>query len=289
MSETIPETRRVLLARPGYGQTTEESARGAWCASKKSAAAIPLEVNVMGSRGSLLAQNFNACWCIALNECLRGHRIDYFAMLHADVEPQDYWLDMLVEELEAKNLDVLSAVIPIKDAKGLTSIALERPVPDTWRPLCRLTLREIYQLPETFTSDDVCGYRLLLNTGCWVCRFDPSWAARIFFTINDRIVFNTKLNGYQAQTEPEDWNFSRQCRAWNLKIGATRKVSIKHGGDAHWPNHAEWGQWTFDEQYVESSVITPALLRKSFDEQHKPKPLAVVNPPSPILENSHGL
>jgi SAM-dependent methyltransferase len=252
-SETKP--RRAFLGMPGYGEHTAGAGRALWRASRGCGARIPVELDVSYSEGSLLAQNFNALWCQALNLCLEGGPgVHYFGMLHADVEPVDFWLDALIEELEAKELDVLGAVVPIKDPKGLTSIALAREDGDTWRPHCRLTMREVHRLPETFTSED-CGRPLLLNTGCWVCRFDIEWCKKVGFTINDRITFNTTTKKYQAQVEPEDWYFSRLCHELGLKIGATRKVPLCHAGKTRYVNYEPWGSQTFDAAYVPESVI----------------------------------
>ncbi len=250
-----PAPRRALLGMPGYGEMTSGAARGLWRASAGPLARIPLDWAVAESQGSLLAQNFNVLWCQALNECHQGRPVHYFAMLHADVEPQDGWLDVLVEELEARNFDVLGAVVPIKHEKGLTSLALAHESGDPFRFKCRLTMQEVFRLPETFTSEDV-GAPLLLNTGCWVCRFDEAWARQVFFTINDRIAFNTKTNQYQVVVESEDWFFSRLCHEMGLKIGATRKVRLNHAGKIRYTNAMPWGE-DFDSQFVPASTLKP--------------------------------
>ncbi len=203
---------------PGYGQLTAGAARGFWRATAR-----PNSMWFHYNEGSLLAANFNTLWCKALNLGVEGRPPKYFAMQHADIEPEDFWLDKLIEELEAKNLDVLGVPAPIKDNCGLTSIALGREDGDTWRVNCRLTTSEIHRLPETFTTDDIPGkLPLLLNTGLWVSRFDMKWATKVFFTINDRIV-QTPDGRYTPQTEPEDWFFSRLLHELGLKIGCTRK------------------------------------------------------------------
>jgi predicted O-methyltransferase YrrM len=268
MTQQLP-TKRAFLGMPGYGEMTAGAALGFFRASlgRVSVAGeeFALVVDRLHSGGSLLANNFNALWCGALNTHLAGHRIDYFAMLHSDIEPPEGWLDALIQELEARNLDMLGVVVPIKDLQGLTSIALENPAGDSWRPLCRLTMTEVMQLPETFTDSDV-GYPLLLNTGCWVCRFDPSWAAKVHFTINDKIHFDEKRGGYVAEVEPEDWYFSRRCREQGLRIGATRKIKLNHAGHMRFHNTAAWGHKVFDEEYVERSVIeTSASAGDEFD------------------------
>jgi hypothetical protein len=236
----------VFLGMPGYGKQTAAAGRGLWRACRDMSG-----VAVEYRQGSLLAANFNGLWCSALNACHRGDNIKYFAMLHDDIGPDDLWLDDLIEELEARNLDLLGVVVPIKDVNGLTSVAIDGE--GTWRPKCRLTMKEVMDLPETFTSEDV-GGPLLLNTGCWVCRFDMEWTRKVSFTINDRIVFNKATDRYEAQVEPEDWYFSRLCHEIGLRIGATRKVRVDHRGEVDFSNQHVWGQ-AFDASYVSESQI----------------------------------
>jgi SAM-dependent methyltransferase len=246
------ENRRVFLGQPGYGEVTAGAARAFWRATQ-----LPSHQVVYQYRqGSLLAANFNRLWADALNLAHKGQRVDYFAMLHADVEPQDWWLDTLINELEARNLDVLGAVVPIKDAKGLTSLALARDDGDTWRPHCRLSMSDVFRLPETFTSEDL-GRPLLLNTGLWVCRFDLEWARKVRFTINDRIVYDIYKNEYIAEVEPEDWYFSRLCHELGLKVGATRKIRLTHRGPAPFSNERPWGQF-FDSSWTDRSPVPEA-------------------------------
>jgi hypothetical protein len=244
MTDSTPKT---FLAQPGYGKQTADSGLALWRARQDMS-----DVLVEYRCGSLLAANFNSLWVAALNAAHKGINVKYFAMLHDDIGPAPGWLDVLIEELEAKELDVLGVAVPIKDHKGLTSLAIDGE--DTWRPKCRLTLSEVLALPETFTSEDV-GGPLLLNTGCWVCRFNPEWARQVHFTINDRIVFNRATNQYESQVEPEDWFFSRLCHEIGLKIGATRKVRLMHRGETDFNNFSDWGSQKFDEAYVGESAL----------------------------------
>lgn len=239
------QTPRIILSHPGYGQQTAAAGRGVWRACRS------IEPLVVHLESSLLATNFNHSWVMALNEATTGDGCDYFAMLHSDIGPEDYWLDMLIAELEAKQLDVLGVAVPIKDERGLTSLAVDGE--STWRPKRRITQRELWSLPETFTSDDVDG-PLLLNTGCWVCKFDPAWADEVHFTVNDRIVYNAETKRYYAETEPEDWFFSRLCHELKLNIGATRIVNVKHRGQADFDNHKVWG-FEYDREYASESII----------------------------------
>lgn len=249
--------RKIVLGMPGYGKQTAAAGRAFWRATK----AKNIYHNYQA--GSLLASNFNQLWCLALNIVHNGQQVDYFAMLHDDVAPSDWWLDALIEELEAKELDVLSVAVPIKDNRGLTSMALAKLDGDGWMPHCRLSMHDVYQLPETFTSDDLGGYKLLLNTGCWVAKWNQEWCKRVHFEINDRIVFNRAANRFQSQTEPEDWHFSRQLHEIGtgptahlkpLRIGATRKIELMHTGETDYTNSKAWGKHHFD---IESAQISP--------------------------------
>lgn len=244
-----PESSRglVFLGQPGYGEVTAGAAAGFWRASRRPDS----ELIRVYREGSLLAANFNQLWCDALNLRRDGEDVRYFAMQHADVEPEHWWLDALIAELEAKDLDVLGVAVPIKDPHGLTSIALARPDGDPWRVQCRLTLTELYGLPETFTSSDV-GHPLLLNTGLWVARLGD-WAEKVHFTINDRVI-RTPSGRFVPQTEPEDWYFSRLLHVLGLKVGCTRKIKLNHRGAHSFPNTSPWGR-PFDAEYVARSVL----------------------------------
>lgn len=252
-----PSERNIVLGMPGYGRMTAAAGAAFYCASADMTNVLRIYQN-----GSLLASNFNQLWCAALNLCHQGKRIDYFAMLHDDVGPLDYgpdryWLDMLIDELESKQLDVLSVVVPIKDSRGMTSMALQHP-DDNWMPYARLSMHDVYELPETFTAEDV-GRPLLLNTGCWVAKFNPEWAEQVHFSIEDRIVFNRAANRYQAQTVPEDWHFSMQLNSLGLKIGATRKIPVNHRGETDFTNTKSWGSHVYDSEAVKCSPVPDAF------------------------------
>lgn len=256
-------SRNIFLAQPGYGHPTAASARSFWRACKDTAG-----LNWSCEIGSLLAANFNKTWCSALNIVHQGEKVDYFAMLHDDIASSDGWLDDLIDEMEAHDLDVLGVVSPIKDTRGMTSMALHDEQRGNWMPYARLSMHDVYSLPETFTSDDV-GHPILLNTGCWVCKFDE-WAKYVHFTINDRIVFNTAADAYQSQTEPEDWCFSRMLHEIGrpgsatehlkpLRIGATRKIPLLHRGELDFHNTAPWGTHTFDSEAIGTSPVSTAF------------------------------
>lgn len=241
---------RILLGMPvGYGTAYIHAARGFFRASRDMASVVKYHPG-----SSLLASSFNEIWCQALNfEADTGEKLEYFAMLHDDVAPEDYWLDKLIAELEDKKLDVLSAVVPIKDNRGLTSMALDREG-NQFLPLARISMHEVFGLPETFTSDDI-GHKLLLNTGCWVCKWDQEVCKKLHFEINDRIVFNEASKRFQSETESEDWFFSREAHALGLKLGATRKVSLMHFGTYAFTNDRPWGVEKFDSEWQAESIV----------------------------------
>lgn len=247
----------VLLGMPGYAQVTGGAARGFYRSASPDGG---LSVLVNYTESSLLALNMNSLWCDALNRRHRGDPIDYHAMQHADVEPQDYWLDVLVAELEARDLDVLSCVVPIKDARGVTSTAVARADGNNWKVKHRLTMAEAYRLPETFTSEDV-GGPLLVNTGLWVCRFDRDWVKKVWFTINDRIAWDEAKQVYHPLNEPEDWYISRLFHELGLKVGATRKVQLAHRGPVAFSNVRPWGTHEFDRECLPAAIDMPSAPR----------------------------
>ena len=248
MSDASDNRKVICLGMPCTGEMTIGAAHGFHrCTRRKGH-----HVELLAVGGSLACMNFNRLWAWALNQNRRTP-VSYFAMQHSDIEPQEFWLDPLIDELEAKNLDVLGVVAPIKDPRGVTSIAVGHPSGDPWRVACRLTMDEVHRLPETFTSEDV-GGPLLLNTGLWICKFDESWAKRVFFTVNDRIMLD-RDGDYVVQVEPEDWFSSRLYHEMGLKVGCTRKVELWHRGTVAYGNARSWGTDPYDKEYSERSFL----------------------------------
>lgn len=208
--------------------------------------------------GSLLANSYNTLWCRAINNRSKLN-LKWFAMLHADVVPQDLWLDTLIDLAEQYGADVMSAIVPIKEKTGVTSTAISGV--DEFTMHTRLTQRQINnkQWPATFdieilrasmesmpASDEETKIfvpldaRLLVNTGCMVCRLDKEWCNNVEFTINDRIV--TLLGGScRAEVEPEDWYFSRRVAEMGGRVMATREVKTEHIGTIPYASGEVWG------------------------------------------------
>lgn len=202
---------------------------------------------------TLLPFAFNQAWVGALNYRDTGVGIKYFAMIHDDVEPEAWWLDTLIDELEAHQADVVSAVIPIKSHHGNTSTAID--TGDIWLPR-RLTMHEVMQLPETFGPEEA-GGPLLLNTGLWVADITKPWADEVCFDFLNRIRV-TSSGERVAECVPEDWLNSHRLNELGCKLMATRKVKLNHVGNSEYPNDRAWGSCQTDETYRDRME----LLRK---------------------------
>lgn len=229
---------RYLVTMPRYSQQAHMEAAAAFMQPTR--AGSPLEFHPFSPGGSLLANVMNICWGAAC-DLFEAGELDGFAMIHSDVAPvEPARLDPLHEALVGNDLDVLSAVVPIKDERGLSSTAVDD-TGNVWRPR-RLAMKELKALPEVFTSADV-GAPLLVNTGLMAVKLGP-WCERVCFTIRDRI--EKGADGVRrALAQSEDWDFSRQCHRLGLKVGATRAVKVRHHGDYGWSNQGGWG-WETD-------------------------------------------
>ncbi len=232
-----------FLACPHYGSFTPACVGGIYLASLK------FQPLVHFSGASLLAYNFNLLWCQALN-MRRERPVGYFAMLHADVGPDPGWLDVLIEEMDATGADVMSAICPIKDQRGLTTTGIHDPEDKDMPPRTRrLTLKEVHKLPPTFDAAGAGfpGKWLALNTGCWVARLDRPWVDEFpGWTIMDGIA--TFEGGMKvARVFSEDWHWSQWLNKRGVKLFATRKVNLTHtSNNATYPNTA-WGDCATDE------------------------------------------
>lgn len=199
-------------------------------------------------------EDFNVLWADAHNLYAKGE-ITHFAMLHGDItpDPSQYWLDILLEEMDARNATLVSSVAPLKDQRGLTSSGI-CDLADPWRPWRRFTLQEIHeQLPETF-DNVAAGYPdrpLLHNTGLWVCdlrkecfhKVNERGELDLYFFFPTRAIRGTD-GQWTHQRESEDWLFSRHL--WERGIRdtfITRKTRLTHHGKADFPNSTVWGSF----------------------------------------------
>jgi hypothetical protein len=231
---------KVFLALPHYATVHAAALPGLMQASLEGHVK---SVNLEG--GSLLSLVFNRLWCRALNE--RAEKAyTHFAMHHADIQAPPGWVDVLLAELEKQKADVISAVVAIKDYRGLTSTGYR----EEFGPINRLTVNEVNMLPDTFEINDVVKQphekRFMVNTGLWLCRFTEEWIERVCFNICDG-VFKQEDGSFRPKCLPEDWNFSGFCAREALKVVATRKLRVLHHGDSAFPNDGTWGAWDVDK------------------------------------------
>lgn len=183
---------------------------------------------------SNLTNNFNVLWCNMLNS---NEQWDYFAMLHSDIAPPPFWLDILVDELEDNQLKVLSTLVPIKNELRVTSTAL-LDIADKSNPkVHRISYDDVRKLPKTFTQReanavlDIPGI-LLLNTGCWVCKVDE-WCKR-FTGFNTRSLIKHDGKTFCPFSFTEDWDFSLWCSENSVRTGATSALKVHHFGMYGW-------------------------------------------------------
>lgn len=251
----------LYMCMPCYSHPHGKAAKQFWARSCKPDGPNRDLRRIMDDSGnSLLGSAFDWHWAYALNLQRQGVAIRWFAMLHADVVPSDWWLDQLLSDLQETGADVMAACIAIKDTQGLTSTAIDDP-DDDWDVLRRLSVSEITKLPAVFSAAD-CGYpdqQLLVNTGCWVCDFTRPWrharnpdgTLAVNFEIRNciRPYFDKQQNLelFETRVRPEDWEFSRKVGRLGGKVMVTRRVQVNHMGEFPWPNDGYWGIMELDE------------------------------------------
>ncbi len=241
----------VYLACPLYDGTLHfGAARGIWNSSRQH------RVRVGEMKLSLIPQNCTAHWCIALN--LRKELdLQWFAMLHADVVPELWWIDTLIAEAEKHGADMISAGVPLKDNSGLLSMGILKPG-GLFGHCHRLSLAQFLHpdFPETFGINEcveglarlppplrVTGLpreALLVNTGCMVVRIDQPWATKVWF--NDPTGIEQVEGEWRAASMPEDWFFSHRVAQEGGRVMATRLLRLTHRGTTDFPSDQIWGQ-----------------------------------------------
>lgn len=184
------------------------------------------------STDSNLCHGFNGHWCNALNMRDAGPESapDYFAMIHSDVGAPPCWLDSQIDDLEANQADVMSAVIPMKDESQETSTAVMLRAGG----MRKLSLDEVDRCPPVFGVEHVPDAKILcVNTGLWVCDFRKPWVDKVWFeTIN--VIHNDPVKGWTPRCLSEDWNFSAKCAALGCRVMASNRLQISHHGRKAW-------------------------------------------------------
>jgi hypothetical protein len=157
--------------------------------------------------------------------------VTHIGMIHSDILPEGPWADILLGQMEAAELDVLSAVVPIKNDEGKTSTAIGDRL-DPWAVKRYVTLADEKRTCATFTTVDVAWDEdefLLVNTGLWLARADlPFWDG-FAFEVKSRVIHD-EHGKRAAQCRPEDWEWSRAMDEAGVKYGATWAVRLGHKG-----------------------------------------------------------
>lgn len=249
----------VALAMPHYGDVKFEAAEAFRCPTLPPDQTRVRAVARLDRPGSILTSNFNRAWATALN--LRSQGVTHFAMLHADVGAPPGWLDTLFAEMDRLGADVVSAVVPLKTEHGLTSTAIGTESVYLNR---RLSMREVFQLPETFGAADVealTGMRgpLLVNTGLFLADLRKPWASECddegrlkwAFRFANEIRRDPKTGAFRAFVASEDWLLSHHLASVGARVYATRKVPCFHVGTHRYLSGKPWGEWDSDESYAE--------------------------------------
>lgn len=241
----------VALAMPTYGSKACFQAVQAYDLFPTSGGCNIVRLN---AQSSFLTKNFNRLLAAALD--LRCMDVTHFAMIHDDLAPVGHgWLDLLLAEMRNVGAVMISAAAAIKSDEGLTSVAVADDLGDPWH--CRrLTLKELHDLPETFSAADV-GGPLLLNTGLWVIDlqadfwhlFDEDGCQTVCFDVKNRITKDPRTGERRAEAIPEDWLFSQTLNRLGIPIAATRKVVTVHHGEQTYSTETVWGKWETDQIY----------------------------------------
>jgi len=172
------------------------------------------------TRSSIIAQNMNSAWAVALDRAERGE-CEWFSMLHQDVWAEPGWLDKLLEAAEEYSADVIGAVVALKISPHKCSLAHG----DIYDPQV-FTLDQVKQIAKE--RGEVFEYPgMYLNTGCFVVnvRRKDLWDG-ICFKFTSRI---DKVGGKRIpRTACEDHTFSKECYDRGLKVMCHAGIRTVH-------------------------------------------------------------
>jgi hypothetical protein len=193
--------------------------------------------------------NWNCLWLEAL-EGREKYGYTDFCMFHADVAADAGCVDTLKDLQIEYNADVISCVIPIKDPRGLTSTGLRELGPPPFKAR-RLTMKEIFTAPETFSIKDFPSKQnicLAVNNGLWMIDITKPWADKMPPFQSVYTWHYSKTKGRMVNWHSEDWLHSGWFAENNLKVFATRKIGVEHEGKIVYSNKSVWGIWETDPQ-----------------------------------------
>jgi hypothetical protein len=253
---TAPETPRVALVMPHYGDVNLNAARGLLCDASDGRVKVHLVAPprlLADSASSATPHTFNGLFALALDARDRGE-ITHFAMLHSDIAPERGWLDVLWQEMVAHSADLVSAVSPIKEPERVRTSTAIGQIGFPWAPLRYVAMADRAKLPPTFGPEHVCddGEELLVNTGCFLAdlrreywdhpnpkptgKRKPDDGEAFAFNFDCRIT--KRDDGTRvAQFDPEDWEMSRMLNRNGARYLATWRVALVHHGAAEWSTY----------------------------------------------------
>lgn len=189
---------------------------------------------------------------LTMNES--GAGFTHFAVVQDGIVPNDWFLDVLMEDLLGNGLDMVSSVVPYANDTGCTTTAIDDPS-DRYCPTRRLTLNEVFRLSEVFTATD-CGYpnhKMLLANECFVVDVTKPWYYDTDENGDFKIRFSNggrmrRLKDGRIWAMRDDWGFSRDIQGQGAKVAATRRVVLTNDSDRFpYPNQAPWGEWDYDK------------------------------------------
>ena len=178
---------------------------------------FPFIIEVKTASSSVLTHTFNVLWAHMLNN---RSRFTHFLMLHDDIVPEGRWLEHMIYNMAAAKVDVLSAVVPMKDDTAFVSTALDKGTNDCYK----LTVQECRDMGPLIEHKD-----LLINTGLMLVDLRASWIDQVVFTfVNDILLMGDGL--WKATCLGEDYKFSRDVKRLGGSLAATTGVTLKHIG-----------------------------------------------------------
>lgn len=273
---------KVFVGRPYCGEVDDGPAVSVYSYPMLHPDSV-LQITLERQHSSALCYGFNKCWSGMFSHA--KFPFDWFVLHHQDIEPEGPWIDILIEEALKGGYDVMTALSPLKDDRGLTSTAYGSMEHD-WDRVRRITLIEKdTMLPQTFGIEElvkVLGTEGIRGTPCFLnntgvmairlkekrlqisrsadCRVGPfaiglkddrrgvwPWCFP-GFRMHDRIDFSP---GYcAAEFISEDWDMGRWCARHGLKVGATSRIDLGHYGRSCYRNRWDKGQ-THDEAFMQ--------------------------------------
>ncbi len=210
--------------------------------------------------------DLNVLWERALNRAEAGE-ITHYVQLHADIIPQAGFVDLLMDEIEETGADLVSVACAMKDKRGVLNCGIGS-LKNPWGAYRRLTSHELHRLPPTFDAtrlkaafslDGDADKFMLHNTGCFVAdlrrpvfyQTDEAGDLRAWFDFPTRIRRNEQ-GKWAHNRESEDWFFSRQLHSLGANTLITRKVSLRHVGEAHFVNDEPFGLYENGDEDTKS-------------------------------------